>query len=448
MPNVCLIVYDNHGALTQAPSNIAYLAAALQEAGHRVNVLDMATEHYTPEQITEHLDACRYDVVGFGSCGGYHQFNQLRVVSEAVNRSANRSRFAYVLGGHMASPDPFWFRERFEADAVFVGESEDTLAAYCDGTIADPVVYQKPRADVDSYPLPAWDLFNVSAYRLYPYPNKKPTQFAMPVLSGRGCTHACKFCYRVTGGWRRRDPKAIVEEIYGLRQAWGVSYANFSDELLAGSRARITEVCEEFLRAPFRFNWMCNMRVQFCKPDLLALMKRAGCVLVNLGCESLTDEVLEDIGKKQTAEQVRTAVKNCRDAELSAGLNVMWPASKHDNQASLDAITDFLLWADDGAQCRTVRPCTSYPGTEMFNAAVEAGKVRDVQDFYERVHTNSDLIAINPTDIPTEECHQMLYRANMRLLENYRDRWARSHEEQLRRLYVDLDPSFRGYRHG
>ena len=40
----------------------------------------------------------------------------------------------------------------------------------------------------------------------------------MPVLSGRGCTFECNFCYRMDTGFRPRSNEAIIEEVEILKR--------------------------------------------------------------------------------------------------------------------------------------------------------------------------------------------------------------------------------------
>ena len=72
--------------------------------------------------------------------------------------------------------------------------------------------------------------------------------------------------------------------------------------------------------------------------------------------------------------------------------------------------------------------------------------LKDVADFYENKHVNSDLLAVNFTEYSDDHFHQLLLEANKQLLENYYNHKASEAEETLMKLYCDHDPSFRGFR--
>ncbi len=60
----------------------------------------------------------------------------------------------------------------------------------------------------------------------------------------------------------------------------------------------------------FAFN--CLARADSLTPELLRLMKRAGCHLVHMGVESASGDTLDRVGKRLTLPQVEAAVEECR----------------------------------------------------------------------------------------------------------------------------------------
>jgi len=101
---------------------------------------------------------------------------------------------------------------------------------------------------------------------------------------------------------------------------------------------------------------------------------------------------------------------------------------------------------DNGAQLRTIRPVTPYPGSPLYYYAIKKGLLRDCEDFYENKHTNSDLLAVNFTDMTDDEFHRALLEANTRLLRNYFEKRMCATIEQAQNLYIKKDGGFRGFR--
>jgi radical SAM superfamily enzyme YgiQ (UPF0313 family) len=444
---ICLINYDNGSHLAQPPHHIAYLRAAATNAGATVSVIDMGLHHHSDKALALELTLHCPDVVGFGCIGGYWQYQQMLRVARVVNEHQHRSRLRFVLGGHMPAADPEWALRVTGADSVVVGDGEAAMQVLARGGTVDRIARF---GRWPNYLRPEW--WDARVYRLQRYPRVGTTQFAMPVLSARGCPFSCSFCFRMEPGHMPYPTESVMNEIGWLHEWYDVSYINFDDELLMSSDARIQELCEAILRLPFRIDWMCNGRLNRATPANLELMRRAGCVFVNYGVEALDDGVLEQMNKHLTVSQIHAGVQSTIKAGISPGLNVMW-GNPGDTVETLQRLVAFLHIYDDGAQLRTIRPVTPYPGTALFARAVAEGRLRDTADFYERAHVNSDLPSVQwaTTDdgswMSNDEFCDHLHAANARLLLKRREAIEREHNQQLRRLYGEKDATFRGWRH-
>ncbi|HAH05403.1 MAG TPA: B12-binding domain-containing radical SAM protein [Elusimicrobia bacterium] len=458
---ILLVVYDNGAYIHCFPQGLSYVAAVLQKEGFEVEVYSQDMHHWPDEHLTRHLDENRYDAVGVSVIGGYYQYRKLLSLSDAIHRSKQKP--FYVLGGHGPVPAPEYFFKKTGFDALVMGEGEETAVelfkalsrgsslrsikgiAYRDGETLRVNPRRPLIQDIDSIPWPAYSLFPMEYYRLLRIPRMAPSDFSMTLLSGRGCTFQCNFCYRMDKGLRPRDPERIADEIEFLQKQHQINFITFSDELLMSSEQRTVEVCRTFLRRKLGIRWDCNGRLNYAKRDVLGLMKEAGCVFINYGIEAFDDRILKNMRKGLTTKQITAGVEATLEVGISPGLNIIFGNIGEDRE-TLRKGMEFLLKYDDGAQLRTIRPVTPYPGSPLFDHAVQKGLVKDVADFYENKHMNSDLLSVNFTDMSDEEFHQALYEANKTLIENHYARQAARTLAAARKLYLEKDPAFRGFR--
>jgi radical SAM superfamily enzyme YgiQ (UPF0313 family) len=247
-------------------------------------------------------------------------------------------------------------------------------------------------------------------------------------------------------GFRPRSTESIIEEIKLLKKNYGISYIAFSDELLMNSVSRTIEICEAFIKNNMNIKWDCNGRLNYAKPHVLKLMKKAGCVFINYGIEAFDDQILKNMNKGLTTKQIVKGIEATLELGISPGFNIIF-GNIGEDKTTLQKGMDFLLKYDDGAQLRTIRPVTGYPGTDLYNYAIEKGLLKDAEDFYENKHINSDLVAVNYTNMTDEEFHRALLEANETLLRNYHNKKLDSLLQQTRNLYLNKDSGFRGYRH-
>ena len=459
--NILLVIYDNDSYIHWFPMGLAYIAAVLKRAGHSVSIYNQDLHHYPEEHLTKYLNDNYFDIVGVSISGGYYQYRKLLKISAAIN--ASRQRPKYVIGGHGPSPDPDFFLKKTQADAVVIGEGENTILELIEnmehpgqlGQVlgiawreGDKVTQNDRRpliADVDSIPSPAYELFPMEYYRLLRMPHASNSDMIMPMISGRGCTFKCNFCYRLDEGFRPRSSESILDEILLLQLQYGITYIAFGDELLMSSTKRTEELCEAFIRSGLNFKWDCNGRLNFAKPRLLKLMKRAGCVFINYGIEAMDDQILKNMNKALTTDMIISGIEATLAAGISPGFNIIF-GNIGESQASLDKGLEFLLKYDDGSQMRTIRPVTPYPGSPLYYYAIEKGLLRDCEDFYENKHVNSDLLSVNFTNMSDDDVHRALLEANSRLIQNYFSKKMKSVIEQAADLYLDHNVGFRGFR--
>lgn len=429
---------------------MAYVAGSLIRSGHEVEIYHQDIHHYPESHLTNHLNNNQFDMVGLGFVAGYFQYRRAKLLSRAINESKNRKNFVYVLGGHGPSAEPGFFREKMGADTVIVGEGEITVLKVANAPSWSNSVLQvrdDPIKDIDSIPWPAYSLFPIEVYRLIRWPTSTRTDFCMPILTGRGCPYHCTFCYRMDEGFRPRDPLSVLDEVEYLRSQWGINHFQFSDELFMSSTERIQSFCDRMLTRNTQLwaKWDCNGRLNYATTGNLELMKKAGCQYINYGCEVLDDEVLKNIKKGLTVDQIHSGVEATIKAGIAPGLNFMW-GNIGDTKETLQKAVDFLLKWDGYSELRTIRPVTPYPGSPLYREAINRGLLEGPADFYDRRHINSDLLTVNFTDIPDDDFHKALMNANLQLMGGYYARSVRAATEEAIHFYRTKDKGFRGFR--
>jgi len=243
-----------------------------------------------------------------------------------------------IVGGVGPSLNPEYITHN--ADAVFVGDSDDALVGYLRGdstgigrvdrVMGKEVYLAIPPADLDALPYPALDLIGEFG---------PPTFFAgnrvfMPgnalmVSGSRGCPYNCAFCanrgLRETGmrPLRYNSVQRVVEELEYVYRHYGVTHVRFGDEAVANPRRRAVELCEAILDAGLNIAWQACIRTKPADMELFELMYRAGCREVNLGVESADQAVLEQLNKRATVEDAAAAIANAKQAGLQTRVLLM-----------------------------------------------------------------------------------------------------------------------------
>lgn len=467
MSKVLLIVHDVYQDDNEFPLGVAYIAAALQGAGVDVSVYCQDVFHTTDEHLMEKIREESYDLIGVGFLAARFVKTVLPLC-KAINKVKGDAWL--VLGGHGPSPIPDYVLRATQADVVVVGEGELTMVdlVNCKAENGDLVavqgiayrlrddVFQNPRRapliDLDRLPMPAWELFPMETYTTcLVYPGQTAGERSLGMMSARGCSDRCSFCYRLEKGLRLREVDNVVEEIELLHSRYGVNYIIFEDELFVFRKKRLFEFEDALDKKGLSISFSCNARVDRLDREMAQCLKRIGCKKVNVGFEAMNQRVLDGMHKRTTVEQnVAFAELACEEG-LNMGLNVMW-GNPHDDVGTLRSVVDFLKKYNAYEEVRTIRPVTPYPGSPLFYSAMEKGLLKDEEDFFVRFK-NSDLMTVNFTDLPDDEYYDVLFEANKELIsDHFRHVASGDGEEQrlieaFRNLYFRGDYEFSGARH-
>jgi len=329
------------------PLGPGYIAAALEDHGYEVQILDCLVEGYyesrpvdeDPNFITYGIDQDEIerrirdfapDVIGVSSIFS-NQSDAVAEVFRAARRAAPNA--ITTTGGAHARYFPHNYIEDFDLDAVFLSESEATFLQYmeylndnhplegiesiialnADRKLVESssmaLIRDKHRnengfwAEIDHIPFPAWHLYNMEEYfriGAYQSPYTVGDRVAQ-IYTSRGCTAKCTFC-TTTNFWggklRRRSPENVLDELTRLQSAYGINEFHIQDDNITNDKKH----------AKFLFEHLKELKMPWCTPqgtalwrmdeELLELMAESGCYQVTFAIESGVQRVLNDLIKK------------------------------------------------------------------------------------------------------------------------------------------------------
>lgn len=159
--------------------------------------------------------------------------------------------------------------------------------------------------------IPRHDLFLKYNYR---HPFIRGKQF-VSTLTEYGCPFPCDFCIMGTLGHKARNIENIISELEYIKSL-GVKEILFHTQTFGANLNLTKELCGRLIEGKFNFSWVCFSRVDVVTPDLLEMMKKAGCHTIIFGVESGSDEILRKYNKKYTTEQIISTIDYCNKIGL------------------------------------------------------------------------------------------------------------------------------------
>ena len=358
---------------TDVPLGLAYIAAVAKNAECDVKVVDAdaAKSNITNDDILATAKNYKPDIIGISIYTSFARraYKLLNILSSL--------QIPVVVGGPHPTAIP---EEPFNFGSSFVvrGEGEETfyeLIEHLRGKrlidsirglsylAGHKIIHNEPRAlieDIDNISLPAKELFNRENYvgRMWAHPFGG-------VLTSRGCPGKCIYCSNEVMGrrYRFRQPSMVIEEIKFLKDKYGIKRFTFVDDTFTANKERIVATCHLILKEKLDIQWSCYSRVNFVDPNLLSLMKEAGCILIDYGIEHGDDNSLKMLRKGITLDIVKKALSWTKEAGIRYSTNYILGFPWETIQSINRTLQHALEFHDCGFQSGPIVP---YPGTEFY----------------------------------------------------------------------------------
>jgi B12-binding domain/radical SAM domain protein of rhizo-twelve system len=284
------------------PLELGYSRTLLEAAGHEVLLLD---GHLCGQSMAELVAAVAefapsMTVVTTAPSYLFWRCAQpeLRVPQEFLAALGRYGGRTVAVGPH-GSATPLAALRKLGVDVVVRGECEEIVIKLpaCDDLASVPsIAYwddDTPRVTgaphvgaFTDLPSLRWPESWVKRHRHHHHRfESRPDVPGAEVEASRGCPYACSFCAKLDfrDKYRRRDLAILLDEIEGLR-AQGVGYLYFIDEIFLPQRSLL----EALVGRGMQFG--IQTRIDLWKPKMLDLLGAAGCVSIEAGVESLTEE--------------------------------------------------------------------------------------------------------------------------------------------------------------
>ena len=323
-------------SLVEDGLGVGYLTAVLREAGFSVLVLDAFIFYFDQKDIVHCVIQIDPKILGIS----LHSFADYRQCISIFDDIARLKPDIYrVIGGEHATFLANDILERHpNVDAIVIGEGEETFkeiaSAVLSGKLVDKIAGAVVRRRSDDTIIDGGARQAIKDLDQIPHPHRDIVEtairmgrpVAISMLTGRGCTNNCTFCtahkfLRLGGGevWRRRKPKAVVQEMEEIIQLYmhfpGVHpMIQFQDVIFLGTSKKARKWTEKFLdelnrrQITISYFFMTRPESIIANHDLLPLLAKSGLTSVEIGIESGVDRLLQAYNKQNSIAVTKLAL--------------------------------------------------------------------------------------------------------------------------------------------
>jgi len=211
------------------------------------------------------------------------------------------------------------------------------------------------------------------------------------IFTGRGCPFQCTFCswpQTLMGRkYRVRSIENVLDELEWIEKNLPqVKEVFFEDDTFTINKERVIEFCQGYKERGLNIVWACNARVGL-DYETMKKMKEANCRLLIVGFESGNNNILENVRKGITVDQIQKFSKDAKRAGLlvHGDFIIGLPGETRETIKNTKKIISEIK--PDILQVSVASP---FPGTE----------------FYEWCFKNNYLVTSDPNEYLDENGHQ------------------------------------------
>jgi len=367
-------------AIRTQPIGLAYLAAALEQTGCDVEILDCQVTNQKKSIPVPEKFSCmnefypRGDLSPFRLYSGYHHFGlSYEEIKERINQSSAdvigissqftpycdeaftiaslvksiNTKIPIILGGAHVSVAPEEVLKQPSVDYIVTGEGDETfplLVGYIKqgrqpddldgvGYRVNGKAHINPKRffinDIDALPFPARHLLDFSRYTIQGRPYTV-------LITSRGCPQGCTYC-SVSGVmgtvFRPRSAATVIEEIKRCRGKYGISLFDIEDDNFTLDQKRASQILnfmlEEFGENTLQLFAMNGLSIFSLNKELLEKMKRAGFHHLDLSLGSISRRASTQINRPYNPGKATAVLRQASDCRIPATTYIIYGIPGH-----------------------------------------------------------------------------------------------------------------------
>jgi len=372
------------------PMGLLYLISILRSrfpGKYEIDFVEQALYDLTTEDIRKRFKKFDPDLVGFSAASA--EAGETEDICRMVKQE--KPECVTVLGGPHASVFFDWALKDRNLDYVVIGEGERTFPELLENLEKDEpadkvrgiafmrgqnLVMTEARPfieDLDSIPLPAWELVDWKRCSVQSTMNGycHSTPWAM-LFTSRACPFKCAYCHNIFGKKvRKRSVENVLAEIELLVGRYGVKELHIIDDIFNIDLPRAKKICDEIISRGIKVKMAFpnGLRADMMDRELIKKLKAAGCYAITYAIETASPRLQKLLRKNLDLEKTKQVIDWTYDEGIipQAFLMLGFPTE------TLDEIETSIRYTLKAKLLRVLFfTVVVYPRTELLQIAKQA----------------------------------------------------------------------------
>lgn len=331
---------------------------------------------------------------------------QIKYALEISQFVKNNSNVPVVWGGIHASLFPYETIQNDNIDFVIKGEGEyafmELVMALKDNSSLEGIAglwYKKDNVILNGgeRKFCNFDTLGKIPYNLIVDEQYCPLFMGRRTLNfetSRGCPEACTYCYNKSynnRSWRSMSSGVVIDHLEHVIRNNGISSFYFIDDNFFVDLGRARSICEEIIRRRLDIYWEAQgitiHSALKMNDEYIAVLEKSGLKKIHFGVETGSERILNLVQKNISIADIHSINKKFSKHNIVLQYNFMsgFPTETIADLKKTIKLCFDLMENNPNALISPICPYTPYPGTELYQQAVDSGFImkKNLEDWVE-----------------------------------------------------------------
>jgi radical SAM superfamily enzyme YgiQ (UPF0313 family) len=218
------------------------------------------------------------------------------------------------------------------------------------------------------------------------------------ISTSRGCPFKCDFCYNSCKDTLKTYINRPVEDVIKDIKALKTKHIMFIDDNFIGSPKWTRKLLQEI--KPLKLKWNAAVTSNIVDmPELLDVMKEAGCQSLFIGFESINSKSISSVHKLQNSvERYEKLVDEIHKRGIMINASFVFGL----DEDNVSVFKNTLEWiVKNKIETVTSHILTPYPGTKLYSSLIEQNRITD----FNLSNYNTAHVVYRPRNMTAEELY-------------------------------------------
>ena len=389
------------------PVGAGMIYSSIYEHRYEVAFLDMMFLECPLEALTEKLKSFEPDVICLSIRNIDNQVLQkqefyLPFLKQVIIVCRNNSEGKIVIGGAAMQVMPVELMDYLKADFGISGYGEQEIILLLNYLEQNLIIKEGSRLRTAGNffnpllsSLPRKEIFDPRYFNM----DSSIKKTIMGYQTSRGCTGKCIYCNTgcSEGQFCRVTLEQLEQDMERLVGEYGISKVTFVDDIFNQDMESTMEICDSLVHSGRGLQWTCSLNPGTISEELIHSIKKAGCVFVDLGIDSGSDLILENMGKGFQTEHLLILGRLLEKYGIMYSVSLLFGGPGENEQTVRETIKNINMlkpvYVLAGMGIRI------YPHTSLYEIAVGEGMLKEHEDlllpsFYKSKEFSADILKV------------------------------------------------------